>query len=306
MGWCGARVGRDEGLVDARTDTPWLGGHPDPVEKKPLFHFLPGSIAWSLARPGCNMKCRYCQNHHWSHPAHPLTGALPQDPGELIRLARHSGASALAFTYTEPTVWWEHCLPLMHLAREEGLRTIWVTNGWMEPQTLKTVLPFLDAVNLDLKGGTEAFYETWCRASLAPVCKTLHALVDAGVWTEVSTPVLPHLHLAEPSVEALVNVMKPFREVVPWHLNRVHPAFHYNGSPTPVSELASLAAMVRAKGHRFVYTGNLPLGVAEQDTLCPGCGRTIIFRITGQTPRLTLTDEGRCPSCQTPIPGVWS
>lgn len=278
--------------------------HVDPMEKKPLYHFHPGTPAMSLGAPGCNFRCRFCQNFFISQM--PLEErkieGRPLTPKWVVEEAVRRGCSAIAYTYTEPTVFIEYAEEVAVMAKERGLKNVFVTNGYQTPEVHNLMRPWLDAVNVDLKGINDRFYLKTCSARVGPVKESIKRFHDDGIWTEVSTVVIPGRNDSDEDLRETAAFLAGIDRDIPWHVNAFHPDYQMmDVPPTPVAELRRAAAIGREAGLRYVYIGNVWAPGAE-DTLCPGCGATVIrregMRLTGWN-----LQQGRC-ACGTTIPGV--
>ncbi|HEX8939173.1 MAG TPA: AmmeMemoRadiSam system radical SAM enzyme [Candidatus Limnocylindrales bacterium] len=305
VGICGTRENRAGRLV-----TTVYGEvaalHLEPIEKKPLYHVAPGSLAVSLATPGCNLHCRFCQNwelaqgHREGH--RPVTEPLP--PEAIAERARAADAAVVAYTYVEPTVFLEYALDTARLVRRDGRLNVFVTNGYQTPEALQLLAPLLDAANVDLKSFSDATYRRLCGARLEPVLATLLGMRRAGIWVEVTTLVIPGVNDSVSELRALAEwIGSELGEETPWHVSRFHPAHRMRRiPPTPSDSLLAAAAMGRAAGLRHVYVGNAPeLDGAE--TRCAGCGHRLIRRRDFAVVEWRL-DGDRCPDCLRRLPGV--
>lgn len=303
-GLCGVRTnegGRLRSLVRDRI----VASHVDPIEKKPLFHFLPSSLSFSVAAEGCNFRCSYCQN--WQISQHrrgtPVAGT-PADPRAVVRAAMEAGCRSVSFTYTEPTVFFELCRDVGVLAREAGLRNVFVTNGYLTPEAVREVGTFLDAANADLKFFRDGSYLRVCGARLAGVLEGIRALHEAGIWLEVTTLVVPGLNDSEEELTSMARWIAGLSPDIPWHLSRFHPDYKMEQpGPTPVQSLRRALEVGRAEGLRFVYVGNVP-GERAESTFCPICGTMLVERV-GFSARAHLDPGGRCGRCGAQIPGLW-
>lgn len=282
----------------------------DPVEKKPLYHFLPGTRTFSLGTMGCNLSCSFCQNASLSQP--PRLGqaikghALP--PDALVQAALDSGCRSLAYTYSEPTVFFELVQDTARLALERGLKNILVTNGFMSPDCLEALGPapgLIQAANVDLKAFTEDFYKEQCGARLAPVLENLKRMRALGWWLEVTTLLIPGLNDSPQELAAMARfINEELGADTPWHLSRFHPDYKLLDRPvTPTQTLLAAREAGRRAGLKYVYIGNAA-GPGHGDTLCPACAATVLpregFGLRGGVP------SGNCPACGAAIAGVWS
>ena len=304
-GICCVRENRGGQLVSLVYGRP-IARDVDPIEKKPLFHFLPGTRAYSIATVGCNFRCLHCQNHTISQYPREQRGRLigeEASPGQIVYEAVQSGSKTIAYTYTEPTVFLEYALDIARLAREENLRNVFVSNGYMTPEAIETAAPWLDGINIDLKGITDDFYREVAGANLRPVLNAIERFVEAGVWVEVTTLIIPGLNDSPDALHWTAEAIRGVSPAIPWHVSRFHPAYRLTDyPPTPIATLETAARIGRAVGLRYVYLGNVP-GEGE-DTYCPACGARVIKRI-GLILRENRLREGECPDCGTPMDGVW-
>jgi pyruvate formate lyase activating enzyme len=280
----------------------------DPVEKKPLYHFLPGSSTFSLGAPGCSFDCLGCQNASLSRPelSWPGTGSDGADPEGLASAALKTGARSLSFTYSEPTVFFEYARDTGEEALKLGLPSVWVTNGFMGGKALKAVSGHVRAMNIDLKGFTESFYAQIVKGRLAPVLDSITLARSLGVWVEVTTLLIPDLNDSEAELSALTAFLAGVDPDMPWHVSRFSPMrLQSHLKATSAADLERARAIGLAAGIRNVYLGNAR-GPGYADTLCPGCGETLIARDGFSVFRDSLGPSGRCPSCGASVPGVWS
>lgn len=278
----------------------------DPVEKKPLFHFYPGSTALSVATVGCNLRCTFCQNADISQWPRERRGIVGDEvpPETVVREAVRHRSRSIAYTYTEPTIFTEYAYDIAVPARQAGVANVYVTNGYMTPEMLDFFSPYLDAANVDLKSFRDDFYREQCGARLQPVLDSLKKMVRQGVWVEVTTLIIPGLNDSDEELGEVARfVAQELGPQVPWHISRFYP--HYQMSdrpPTPVSTLHRAREIGRQAGLRYVYEGNVP-GAGGEDTACPQCGRTVIRRYGYQVLERALR-EGRCAHCGAQIDGV--
>lgn len=303
-GTCGVRENRGGEyltLVHSRA----CSLHLDPIEKKPFFHLLPGGTALSLAAPGCNMECKSCQNWEIAQvrPEQVQTGLLT--PARIVELARENRAPTIACTYTEPVVWSEYVYDIAEASKKAGIRTLIVSNGYIQAQPMNDLLDVLGGVKIDLKGFSESFYQEHCRGELKPVLDTLKLLKKRNAWFEIVTLVIPGLNDTSQELTALARFVKEdLGPDVPLHFTRFHPAYRLmNIPPTPVATLERARQTALDLGLHFVYVGNVP-GHAGNHTYCPSC-KTPLIRRTGMAVLENRLKNGKCPDCQRPIPGVW-
>jgi pyruvate formate lyase activating enzyme len=296
-GVCAVRENRD-GRLETLVYGEAVAAHVDPIEKKPFYHFLPGSKALSVAAAGCNFRCGFCQNWQISQAPRREGGAVagePFPPEAVVRAALDTGCRSVSYTYTEPTVFFEYAYDTARLARAAGLLNTFVTNGYMTAEALETVAPVLDAANVDLKAFKDETYRKVCGARLEPVLETIRLMRRRGIWVEVTTLVVPGLNDGTDELAAIAAFIASVDPAIPWHLSRYHPDFEYDQAPpTPVSTLREAAGLGRRAGLRHVYVGNVP-GEGE-DTLCASCGAVLIRR-RGFALVVDALKESRCPSC---------
>lgn len=306
-GICGVRR-NDGGELFTLVYGRLVAERPDPVEKKPLFHFLPGTLTHSVATAGCNMHCANCQNYAISQVAREVS-QLPgiySDPVAVAQRAVGLGAQSVSCTYTEPTVFLEFGLDLMREAKALNLKTVFVSNGFMSPEARGSVEGLLDAANVDLKSMEDGFYRKICGARLAPVLETIAALKAMGVWVEVTTLVIPGENDSDAQLAEVAKFIASVDREMPWHVSAFHPDYKMlDKPPTPVATLSKAREIGLAEGLRFVYQGNRPGGGGE-DTQCPSCGRTAIGRRGYTLSGLALDDRGNCRNCGSAIPGVFA
>jgi len=313
-GLCGVRENRGGELVTLVYGLP-AAINSDPVEKKPLYHFLPGTRTFSLGTMGCNFSCTFCQNAGLSQPPRlglPIKGHS-LGPQALVDTAIESGCKSMAYTYSEPTIFFELVEDCARLALSRGLKNILVSNGFMSPDCLEAFGPAqggcIQAANVDIKAFTESFYAEQCGARLAPVLENVRHMRALGWWLEITTLVIPGLNDDPGELEALAAfIARELGPDTPWHLSRFHPAHRLLDRPvTPIQTLLDARAAGRAAGLKYVYLGNAS-GLGFGDTLCPACGKTAIERegflvIAGAEGALP---GGLCPSCNGAIAGIWS
>jgi pyruvate formate lyase activating enzyme len=305
-GVCGVRENRDGKLVSL-VYGKLAASHIDPIEKKPLFHFLPGSSAYSIATVGCNLSCPFCQNHELSLTwrGRERIGGFDADPEQVVAEALSSGCQSLCFTYSEPTVFFEYMLDLATLGKEKGLKTTMVSNGFIEPEPLKELGPYMDAANIDLKAFSEKTYRQILKGQLQPVLDTISTLSSLGVWTEVTTLVVPEMNDSDEELREIASFLAGLGTETPWHVSRYYPRNLWSSpDSTPVSTLRRALQIGKEAGLKYVYTGNVP-GEPSESTACPGCGQLVIERWGFTVSQLRLQPGGRCSSCNTKIAGVF-
>jgi pyruvate formate lyase activating enzyme len=295
-GICGVRENQ-EGVLYTLVYGEAIAAHVDPIEKKPIYNFLPGTRSFSIATVGCNFHCRFCQNADISQaPREGLSLAGEEFPPEqVVRVAKRYACDSIAYTYTEPTIFFEYAYDTAKLAHQEGIKNIFVTNGYMTLEALEEIEAYLDAANVDLKSFDDGFYRRLCGARLRPVLETIEAMHQRGVWVEVTTLLIPGLNDSEDELEQIAQFLAGIDVDIPWHVSRFTPRYKMLDKPqTPVDTAHRAAEIGREAGLRYVYVGNAP-GNMYENTLCPACGAVAIARIGYHT---TLNLEGsRCGSC---------
>jgi pyruvate formate lyase activating enzyme len=278
----------------------------DPIEKKPLHHFLPGSAVFSFGTAGCNLACRFCQNWDISKSKEIDTLADAASPEAIAATSAESGCASVAFTYNDPTIFLEYAVDVAAACRERGLRTVAVTAGYINPEPRRELYGCLDAANVDLKGFTEEFYRHTCGAELGAVLETLEYLATTDVWFELTTLLIPGLNDGDEELDAMTRwVVEHLGPDVPWHFTAFHPDYRMRDiPPTPAATLTRARRIAMGNGVRYAYTGNVwdPEGAA---THCHGCGRPVIRRDGYLVSEYGLTDDGRCRTCDTRVPGVF-
>jgi pyruvate formate lyase activating enzyme len=306
-GICGVRenvAGRLHTLVYGRL----VARNVDPIEKKPLFHVLPGSQSYSIATVGCNFRCRFCQNADIAQLPADRDGRIVGRPVQAEAVVEDAGrhrCATIAYTYTEPTVFFEFAFDTATLALEKGIRNVFVTNGYMTPEAVERLGPVLAAANVDLKAFSDKFYKEMCAARLAPVLDTLRLMKKAGIFVEVTTLIIPGAN-DDPGelrqlAEFLVTDLGP---ETPWHISRFHPTYKLTDRPpTPVQTLRQAREIGLSAGLRYVYTGNVP-GEEAESTFCHRCGEKLIER-WGFTVIANHIQDGKCPDCGAAIDGIW-
>lgn len=288
-------------LVYGRT----IAQHIDPIEKKPLFHVYPGSTTYSIATPGCNFQCRWCQN--WEISQMPresdLRSGVQASPSELVAAALNTGCRSISYTYTEPTVFFEYTYDTAREAQAAGLGSNYVTNGYMTEEMLEVFHPYLTAANIDLKALRDQTYRRYVGARLQPVLDSLVRMKQFGIWLEVTTLVIPGINddTAELN-DAADFILQELGPDTPWHISRFFPAYKMTDVPqTPIETVREARDIGLGKGLRYVYTGNM---ADDTDTVCHACGHTLIRRSGMTVIDNCITPEGGCPRCGTPVAGV--
>lgn len=306
IGICGVRENRG-GTLYTRVYDRIVSANVDPIEKKPLFHFLPGTRSFSIATAGCNFHCRFCQNWEISQMPKDRKGSIPgrkTTPGTIVREALTSGCSSIAYTYTEPTVFFELAYDTAKLASSRGLKNVFVTNGYMTAEALEMIRPYLDAANVDLKGFDDRRHRRICGAKLGPVLETIRLMKELGIWIEVTTLVIPGHNDSDEELRRIASFLLSLGEQIPWHLSAFFPAYRMmDGKPTGWDSLERAWRMGKETGLRHVYCGNIP-GNPHENTECYRCGKTLIERWGFRVGR-NVIKNGHCPFCEAVIAGVW-
>ena len=307
-GICAVRE-NDGGTLYSRVYGRAIAEHVDPVEKKPLYHFLPSSATFSVATIGCNFKCDFCQN--WSiSQASGLRGGAGEDgqgsdltPRRVVENALGHKCESVSFTYTEPTVFLEYALDTAKIAKGEGLKTVFVSNGYMTLECLREIGPYLDACNIDLKSFRGDFYRKYCGASVEPVLESLKAIRAAGIWLEVTTLLIGGENDSDGELGELAGfIAGELGRDTPWHVSRFFPQYRMaDRPPTEVSSIERAVRIGRDAGLLYVYAGNVDFA---QDTVCPGCGEAVIRRYGYRTDAAGI-DAGRCGRCGARISGIF-
>jgi pyruvate formate lyase activating enzyme len=304
-GLCAVRENR-EGTLYTLVYDKVIARNVDPIEKKPLFHFQPGSRSFSIAAPGCNFRCRHCQNSDISQLPRDRGGMLLGEdvsPAVLVEAARRLGCASISYTYTEPTIYFELAYDTARLAAKAGLKNVFVTNGYITPEALRVIQPYLHAANIDLKGYRDDFYREVCGARLQPVLDAIRLYRELGIWIELTTLIIPGYNDSDEELTGIARFIKSLGNEVPWHVSRFHPTYKLTDAPpTPVETLVRARRIGLDEGLRYVYEGNVP-GQGE-DTPCWSCGRTVIKRL-GFRVEANELEKGACPQCGARIDGVW-
>ncbi len=279
--------------------------HVDPIEKKPFYHFLPTTTAFSIATAGCNLDCKFCQNWHISQARPEELANYDLPPEELVEAAVRSGSQSIAYTYSEPTIFYEYMLDCAKLAHARGLRNVYHSNGFIEPEPLRELCEYLDAANVDLKGFTEQYYSDMTDGSLAPVLRSLKILKEEGVHLEITTLLIAGQNDDPETLAAMCRWIRDnLGASVPVHFSRFHPQHRLrNLPPTPLERLEVARNIALREGLEYVYVGNVP-GHEANNTYCPVCSAELIHRI-GYSVEVRGLDGGRCSECGAAVDGVW-
>jgi len=307
-GFCGVRENRKGKYYALAWGSACAIGPDDPIEKKPFYHVVPGERAYSIATAGCNMSCKFCQNWNISQARPEQTRNYDLPPDSVVEFAKKSGCKLVAFTYTEPIVFYEYMYDTAKLAAEKKLKPVVVSNGFISEEPMKELCKVVAAVKIDLKGFTEDFYKNVTSARLKPVLDTLVLLKKLGMWFEIVNLLIPTLNDKADDIRAMCRwIKKELGPDVPLHFSAFHPMHKLNNLPrTPDKTMFAAYDVARAEGLNYVYVGNVaPAGHKAEHTYCPKCGKTVIERRAYVIRQNNLKD-GRCGFCENPIPGLWS
>ncbi len=305
-GICAVRENR-EGMLYSLVYGRIISVNIDPIEKKPLFHFLPSSTSLSIATVGCNFRCKHCQNYDISQ--YPREGGLSipgkeTTPEEIVNAALQNNCKSISYTYTEPTIFFEFAYDCARLAHEKGIKNVFVSNGYTGKEAVKLIAPFLDGNNIDLKG-SDKFYREICGARLEPVKETIKLMKELGVWVEVTTLVIPDLNDSDKDLTDIAEFISSVDVAMPWHVTQFYPTYKLLDKPrTPVSTLRRAREIGFKAGLKFVYEGNVP-GEGGENSYCPSCKEILIERF-GYSISAVRVKESRCPKCNTFIEGIWT
>ena len=277
----------------------------DPIEKKPLYHFQPGSLAYSIATVGCNFHCGFCQNWQISQYTLDNEDAIPGNdltPEDVVSQAKAHRCESIAYTYTEPTIFFEYAYDTARLAYEGGLSNIFVTNGYMTRQAIDKIRPYLDAANIDLKSYSDEYYKKTCKARLQPVLNTIAYMKELGIWVEVTTLVIPGENDSDAELNQIAEFISLVDKDIPWHISRFHPMYEFPDHPaTPIETLEKAKEIGYRNGLRYVYPGNI---AHEANTYCSQCNELLVERPMVGVSEKRLSGTA-CPRCGTLISGVW-
>ena len=303
-GLCGVRENR-EGILYSMVYNKAISRNIDPIEKKPIFHLFPGSESFSIATAGCNFRCLHCQNSDISQ--------MPKDqdriPGrdfeskEIVSQALQHNCKSISYTYTEPTIFFEYAYDTAELAHKQGIKNVFVTNGYMTKEALYTIKPYLDAANVDLKAFSDEFYKEICGAKLNFVLDSIRTLRELGVWIEITTLIIPTLNDGEEELKSIAEFIRGVGEEIPWHVSAFHPTYKLLDRPRTSAKMLHRAREIGlGVGLRYVYCGNIP-GDEGENTYCYTCKELLIQRYGYQILKNRIKD-GLCPDCEAKIDGI--
>ncbi len=305
-GLCGVRENRD-GILYCLVYGRLVAEHIDPIEKKPMFQFLPGSRSYSISTVGCNFHCLHCQNYDISQYPHLYEGEIrgqERTPESVVEAALQANCASISYTYVEPTIFFEFAHACSKLAHEQQLKNVFVSNGYMAPQAARHLAPLLDGINIDIKAFTDDFYKKVCKARLQPVLDTVQLMHDLGVWVEVTTLLIPGLNDSPQELRDIARFIKDVDPGIPWHVTAFYPTYKMTDrESTPVESLRRARNIGLAEGLRFVYEGNVP-GEGGENTYCPSCATELVTRF-GFSIQQNRVKNGCCGHCGEKIEGVW-
>jgi pyruvate formate lyase activating enzyme len=305
-GICGVRENRG-GVLYSLVYGVAIAEHVDPIEKKPLYHFLPGSTSYSVATAGCNFRCLHCQNYTISQPPrerHEIPG-FELSPEMIVNKALAAGCSSISYTYTEPTIFYEYAYDTAVLASQAGLRNVFVTNGYITSDALAHISPYLHAANIDLKGFSAKFYREVVHAVLGEVLDSIVEYKKLGIWVELTTLIIPKHNDSDEELHAIARfIAEKVGVETPWHVTQFYPTYKLTDQPrTPVETLRRARQIGLEAGLRYVYEGNVP-GEGGENTFCPNCSDLLVRRY-GYFIEALHVENGRCPRCNFTLDGVW-
>jgi len=303
-GYCGVRENRD-GKYYTLVHSRVCALNVDPIEKKPLFHYMPGTRAYSLATAGCNIECKFCQNWQISQFRPEQIDSIKITPEEAVRFAKEKKCKTIAYTYSEPVVFYEYMYDTARVGKREGIGSVMISNGYIKKEPLIKLCKELNAVKIDFKAFTEKFYKETCSGELKPVLDTLLTLKEIGIWFEMVVLIVPTLNDSEKELRDMCSwINDNLGPDVPIHFSRFHSTYKIkNLPPTPVKTLEKARSIAIESGLNFAYTGNVP-GHPGESTYCPGCKEIVIKRV-GYTILQNSLNGNECGNCKHPIPGVW-
>ncbi len=304
FGVCGVRQNQN-GVLYTHVYERAVATHVDPIEKKPLFHVYPGSRSFSISTVGCNFKCSFCQNHEISQM--PQTGSIEGKNlpvAQVIQMAAQAGCKTIACTYTEPTIYFEYACDIAVNAAEQGIKTVFVSNGFINAKPMEKIAPFLVAANIDLKGWDEKFYRDVCGGELKSVLNTLMLMKKLGIFIEVTTLLVTGYVDNEKTLREIVAfILNELGPETPWHISRFYPNFQYQHVPPTSIDMIKRARDIGLEaGLRYVYSGNVP-GDDGESTWCYSCGAKLISRYGYQIEYNNIKDH-KCPGCAAAIDGI--
>jgi len=305
-GICNVRLNKDQKLYSIFYGRP-VAMSVDPIEKKPLYHYYPGSTAFSIATPGCNFQCPFCQNWDISQYGRADTGREPLRevlPAAIVAQAKANRCKSISYTYSEPTIFFEYAYDCARLAHAEGIGNNFVTNGYMTREAIDTIKPYLNAVNVDLKAFRKDTYRKMMKAQLDGVCDSIKYMKEAGIWVEVTTLIVPKMNDDPAEIEDIAKFLVEVGRDIPWHISRFYPHYKYDHEePTSLSVLQKAYEIGKKAGLRYVYMGNVPADPTEH-TYCYQCNTRLITRHGYFIEENSITEKSTCPKCSAEIDGI--
>ncbi len=303
FGFCGVRQNID-GILFSHVYGSIISAHVDPIEKKPLYHFLPGSKSFSIATIGCNFHCDFCQNWEISQARvdkNKNIEGIYYPAEKVVKIALDNGCKSISYTYTEPTIFFEYALDCAQLAKEKGLYNIFVTNGFMTKETIQMIKPYLNAANVDLKFFKDESYRKICGGSLQPILDSIALMNELGIWVEVTTLVVPTENDSDGELKGIAQFISDVDKNIPWHISRFHPDYKLQNTVlTPEKTLQKALDIGYQAGLRYVYIGNV--SGWGNDTICYNCKKILIKR-EGFDILENHVQDNSCSNCKTAIPG---
>jgi pyruvate formate lyase activating enzyme len=303
-GICGVRENRG-GILYSLVYGRAISSAIDPIEKKPLFHFYPGSDAYSIATVGCNLRCKNCQNYQISQMPKEIgqIEGMEISPEKIVEEANSAGCKSIAYTYTEPTIWFEYAFDTSILASKRGIKNIFVTNGYITEEALETAGNYIDAANIDLKSMREDFYRENCGGHLQPILDSIRLYKKLGIWIELTTLVIPTLNDSTEELQQIADFIVDIGEDIPWHVTRFYPHYQLTDlPPTPIETLQKAREIGLESGLRYVYEGNVP-GEGGENTYCWNCNKMLIRRL-GYRILNNEIEKSKCRFCREEIDGI--
>ncbi|MCF6158151.1 MAG: AmmeMemoRadiSam system radical SAM enzyme [wastewater metagenome] len=303
-GFCRVRENRD-GTLYTLVYRKLISQNVDPVEKKPFFHFYPGSTSFSLATVGCNFRCLNCQNYEISQLPGDYEYIAGKDvaPEKIVEEALNYRCTSIAYTYTEPTIFFEYAYDVARIAYNHSIKNVFVTNGYITREALATIKPYLNAVNIDLKSFSDETYRTLCSARLEQVIECIRSYKEMGIWIEITTLIIPGINDTASELREIAAFIKSVGPEIPWHVNRFYPMYRLiEKPPTPLKTVKMAREIGLKAGLRYVYEGNVP-GDEGESTYCYNCNKMLIKRYGYQMIGNSITNS-KCPACSTNIDGV--
>jgi pyruvate formate lyase activating enzyme len=306
-GICAVRLNQ-EGRLYSLVYDKIISTHVDPIEKKPFYHIMPGSLSFSIATVGCNFHCLHCQNADIAQMPKEHAGTIPGNQisaEEIVEAALSHHCDSIAYTYTEPTIFFELAYDTAKIAHEKGVKNLFVTNGYMTQEALDMIQPYLDGANVDLKGFDDANYRKVCGARLEPVKETISRMREMDIWVEVTTLIIPTHNDSDTELRQIAEWIYSVDPGIPWHVSAFYPQYRLTHlPPTPVSTIFRAVEIGKDAGLHYVYSGNIRGGDFEH-TCCYNCGKHLIQR-TGYYIQENLISDKKCPACGTAIEGIFT